>query len=86
MYNYHKVKPELFTHEGFDKLLRMSERAGFMIKHSGAVRLQELIKETMGESRFALACVDYLVEVHVLREIPQDDVAAQDRIFVQGSR
>lgn len=42
-----------------------------------------IISGSSGDSWLLLACVDRLVELGELREIPQTHTAGQDRIFVK---
>lgn len=83
MYNYQTERPALFTDEGQRKLLAVRDRVKVLLKQAGAVRMNEAMAAYgSGCSWQALACVDRLVELGELREVPQVNCAGQHRIFV----
>jgi hypothetical protein len=83
MYEYQKVKPILFTDEGQRKFLAVRDRVQTLVAQSGAIRMDEAISKTSGDTWEALACVDRMVELGELREIGQrNEVSGQHRIFV----
>lgn len=84
MYEYEKEKQNIFTESGQILFLQIRDRAKALLKQSGAVRMQELMKESCGDSWHMLACVDRMVELGELREITQDGVAGQFRVFVSA--
>lgn len=84
MYNYEDEKKNIFSEKGQIMFLDIFENAKILINKSGAARLQEIIKVQSGDSWTMLACVDRLVELGKLREIPQDSCPAQYRVFVAG--
>lgn len=61
--------------------LKIRDKANVLLPKSGAVRMQELIAGTGGDSWMMLACVDRLVELGELREVQQPNCAGQYRIF-----
>lgn len=82
-YNYEDQKQNLFTDEGQRMFLRIRDRAKELLAQSGAARCQELMAGAGGgDSWIMLACVDRLVELGEIREIPQVQCAGQHRIFV----
>ena len=84
-YDYQKERPGLFTDEGQRMLLRVRDRAQRLLRESGAVRLQEMIKGETGSSWQMMACADRLVELGELREIEQAGyVPGQYRLFVSA--
>lgn len=83
MYNYEEEKKEVFTERGQVMFLKIRDTVQALIKKAGCVRMQEAIGEVTGSSWTMLACVDRLVELGELREIPQDDCAGH-RIFVSA--
>lgn len=82
MYNYENEKAEIFTEQGQRMFLTIRDTASALIKKAGAARMQEIISGCCGSSWTMLACVDRLVELGEIREIKQDMVAGQHRIFV----
>lgn len=81
-YEYNTERANLFTDEGQRQLLRVRDRVRGLLKTSGAVRMQEAISGETGSSWTMLACVDRLVELGEVREVPQNDPPGQHRIFV----
>lgn len=79
MYNYEAEKKELFTDEGQRMFLKIRDKVNELLDNAGAVRMQEAI----GYSWRQLACVDRMVELGELREIPQSGMPGQYRVFVR---
>lgn len=85
MYEYARMRPEVFTEQGQVMFLRIRDGIQDALKSSGAIRMQEAISFAGGGDAWVmLACVDRLVELGELREIPQCDVHGQHRIFVRA--
>lgn len=83
MYRYEDQKPELFNDEGQRMLLRVRDFVHKMLATAGAVRMQEAMSAAGGgHSWMMIACVDRLVELGEIREIPQSGVPGQHRVFV----
>lgn len=85
MYNYEDLKKELFTDQGQRMFLQIRDRVNVLLKDAGAVRLQEAISKTTGDSWTMLACIDRMVELGELKEITGSAVPAQYRVFVKAS-
>jgi len=82
MYDYKKMKKEVFKEKNQKIFLSIRDRASRLLEKAGAVTMGALMKET-GDNWIQIACVDRLVELGELREISQNDIAGQDRIFVR---
>lgn len=67
MYTYEELKPQLFTDEGQRLFLRIRDHVNRLLAMSGAVRMQEAIAQSPGDSWTMLACVDRMVELGELR-------------------
>jgi len=83
-YDYETQKPKLLTPEGQKMLFAIRAKAASLIEQSGAVILDKAVSGIGVDSWDRLACMDYLVELGELREVPQREVMAQHRIFVAG--
>lgn len=84
MYNYETEKPQLFTDAGQRMFLQIRDRVNELLSQAGAVRLQEAIAHSSGDSWLQAACLDRMVELKEIREIQQTQpVAGQHRIFVK---
>ena len=85
MYNYETEKPFLFTDEGQRMFLKIRDRAFALIKTAGVARMDRIMDAGVsGSSWSMLACVDRMVELGELREIPQDRVPGQHRVFYKS--
>lgn len=84
MYNYAETREKIFSDKGQIMFLAIRDKANALLAKSGAVRMQELISGISGDSWMMLACVDRLVELGELCEIPQSSCAGQFRIFVRA--
>lgn len=83
-YHYEDRKAFIFTDEGQRMFLEIRDYAKNLLAKAGAARCQEIISVArVGSSWDMLACVDRLVELGEIREIPQAGCYAQDRIFVR---
>jgi hypothetical protein len=85
MYDYQTERTVIFSDQGQRMFLNIRDHAEKLLNTSGAARLENIIAGAGGGDSWAmLACVDRLVELGELREIPQGKVSAQARIFVRG--
>lgn len=83
-YNYQEQREALFTDTGQRMFISIRSSVLSHLKHSGAVRMQEALSGFSGDSWDLLACVDRMLELGELREVPQEGVPAQHRIFTGG--
>jgi len=84
-YDYETQKPNLLTPQGQKGLFEVRALADERIETAGAVTMTKATNGcSLPNSWDRLAAMDYLVELGELREIPQENVRAQDRIFVKG--
>jgi len=83
-YKYEDQKEWLFTDEGQRKFLAIRDKVFALLKTSGAFMMENILS---GGDWECLACVDRMVELHEIREIPQIDdfLAGQHRVFVKVS-
>lgn len=82
-YSYQTQRPRVFTEEGQRMFLTIRDACQDLLSKAGAVRLLEAIRGVPGDTWDMLACVDRLVELGELKEITNDRVAAQHRVFVR---
>jgi hypothetical protein len=65
--------------------LKIRDRTKELLAIAGAARCKEMMAGAGGgDSWDMLACIDRLVELGEIREIPQDHCAGQDLIFVSA--
>ncbi len=87
MYQYSTERPKLFNEEGRVTFLKIRDHVANLVAQAGAVQMDKAISVVSRDSWLLLACVDRLVELGELAEvITQEDVAAQQRVFVAGIR
>jgi hypothetical protein len=82
IYNYQIQRARIFTEEGQIMFLKIRDMAKKLSKQSGAVMCDKLLCVT-GDTWDMLACVDRLVELKELIEIPNPTSSAgQHRVFI----
>jgi hypothetical protein len=85
MYDYKTQRPYVFTEEGQIAFLKIRDNANILLKKAGAVRCQELMMVGTYDTWDMLACIDRLVEIRELLEVPNPHShAGQHRIFING--
>lgn len=81
-YDYRDQRSQLFTEEGQVMFLKIRDNVHQLTKLAGVVRMQEAISGCGASSDWtAMAGVDRLVELGEIREIPQENIAGQHRVF-----
>ena len=81
-YDYQREKQALFTDEGQKTFLKVRDNAHRLLEMSGVADMQSLWRGLSGDNWELMACVERLVELGELVEVPQQgDVFAQHRIF-----
>jgi hypothetical protein len=85
MYNYQTEKPKIFTEDGQVMFLKIRDKIQQLLKQSGAVMVQNVLRGITGDSWMMMACVDRLVELGEIKEITKENVAEQHRVFVAVS-
>lgn len=86
MYNYETEKPKVFLEENQKMFLGIHEKAKELISVAGAARCDKIIAEQSGDSWTMLACVDRLVEIGEIKEVPQITCRSQDRLFREAGQ
>lgn len=89
MYDYQKEKAKLFTDEGSRSFTRNRDTVLEAVGKTGAIRCAEAVQYFIrdgSDSWFKLACLDRMVELGDICEVPRGEVAGQDRVFVKAVR
>lgn len=82
-YEYQQQRTRIFSEEGVRTLLYIYRTALRLLEKSGSFTANYAL---YGDSWVSLACLDYLCEQGILREVEQvRKPAGQDRIFVAGA-
>ena len=85
-YSYATEKNKLFTEENQGMFLSVRDRACRLTSQSGAATMGKLISGETGDCWTMMACVDRLVELGELFEVPNTVyTCGQDRLFVRKS-
>jgi hypothetical protein len=74
MYDYQTERPKLFTESGQRDFLKVRDAAKELLEIAGAFRQCEVLSRAKigGDSWFMTACVDRLVELGEIVEIPRN--------------
>lgn len=87
IYNYGTQRSRVFTEDGQVMFLKIRDEAQRLTRNAGAVTSGKLCCSTTGDVWDMLACIDRLVELRELIEIPNPTSSAgQDRIFIPPYR
>lgn len=73
-YQYTAERSKLFTEEGQRDFLKVRDAAKALLEEAGAFRQMELLTRASlgGDSWFQIACVDRLVELGEIVELPRN--------------
>lgn len=82
-YDYQTERAYVFTESGQRQFLSIRDRVGRLLKEAGAVNLECAIKGETGSSWEMIACVDRMIELGELRELPTNGWG-QHRVFIFG--
>jgi hypothetical protein len=83
MYSYKEMKPTVLTDEGQVKFLRVRDHVHKVLAESGAITLEKAMSTVHGDSWEAMACVDRLVELKEIKEIPQTNIPTQQKVYIK---
>jgi hypothetical protein len=82
-YSYEKMRPNVFTEDGQVTFLKIRDNAKTHIASAGAVSADRLTRGVTGDSWTMMACIDRLVELKELIEVPNPISSwGQHRIFI----
>lgn len=82
-YDYATQRPNVFTEDGQVMFLKIRDNAKRLIAIAGAATAGRMMNGCTGDSWNMLACVDRLVELREIFEVPNTlSRAGQHRIFI----
>lgn len=82
-YSYAEYRPYVFTEDGQTTFLKIRDKTKALIKQAGVARCDKMTADCIGLNWDHLACVDRLVELKEIHEIPNTmSGAGQHRIFI----
>ena len=79
-YNYNIQKKELFTESGQEMFIKVRDQVKGLLKEAGAFRAQEATDGVCGDSFTMTACIDRMVELKEIVELPRN-CWGQFRVF-----
>jgi len=79
-YKYQSERPRIFTDEGQRDFLKIRDEAHRLLKVAGAFRALEVLHVASGDTFFMAACLDRLVELGEIVELPRQ-CWGQYRVF-----
>lgn len=81
-YDYATQRPNIFTEDGQVMFLKIRDNAKALIKKAGAATSGRIMGGVAGDTWNMLACIDRLVELKEIEEVPNTlSRAGQHRIF-----
>ena len=83
-YNYQTDRDMLLTEEGQVMFIKIRGNVQRLLVEAGAFRALEAWKDVTGDHWIMLACLDYLVELGEIKELTDDGVWGQHRVFVSA--
>jgi hypothetical protein len=83
VYSYEEMKPTVLTDEGQIKFLKVRDHVHKVLAESGAITLEKAMSTVYGGSWEAMACVDRLVELKEIKEVPQTNIPMQQKIYIK---
>ncbi len=85
-YQYAVERPKIFTDEGQRDFLKIMDAAKELLAIAGAFRQQECLSKAGvgGDSWFLIACVDRMVELGFIAEVPRPNSCTQYKVYVKG--
>lgn len=82
-YDYATQRHNIFTEDGSSMLLKIRDATKALIANAGVARSDKMMAGCSGDSWTMLACIDRLVEIGEIIEIPNPTSrAGQYRIFI----
>ena len=83
MYLYEEIKEIVFFEENQKTFLKIRDKIEFLLSQSGAASLEKIISGISGDTWLLLACVDRIVELNEIKEVVQNNMFQQKRIFTR---
>ena len=82
-YDYAIERPKVFTEDGVTMLLKIRDNTRSLIAKAGVARCDKMMAGCSGDTWHMLACIDRLVEMGEIHEIPNPmSGAGQHRVFI----
>lgn len=82
-YDYEKIRPELFTEEGVDLLVRMRDHSSKLLFQAGAYTFEKVTRTITGDTWLMIAALDYMVERKEIRLV-YSPANTLNRVYTKG--
>jgi len=87
MYEYKNHKSEILKEENQKDFLKVRDNVDRLLSISSVFIMADAIKGITGDNWTQMACVDRILELGEIVEIPtESSVSAQNRVFVRGRK
>lgn len=84
-YNYDDIRPELFTEEGVELLMKMRDISGKLLFQAGAYTFEKVVRtiRSGNDTWLMMAALDYMVERKEIRQV-YDPSNTMNRVYTRG--
>lgn len=84
-YNYEEIRPELFTEEGVELLMKMRDISGKLLFQAGAYTFEKVTRTITGDTWLMMAALDYMVERKEIRMVYEPS-NTMNRVYTRGEQ
>lgn len=84
-YNYEEIRPELFTEDGVELLMRMRDHSTKLLFQAGAYTFEKVTRTIKGDTWLMLAALDYMVERKEIRMVYEPS-NTMNRVYTRGEQ
>ena len=84
-YNYEDIRPELFTEDGVELLMKMRDHSSKLLFQAGAYSFEKITRTIPGDTWLMMAALDYMVERKEIRQVyaPSNTL---NRVYTKGEQ
>lgn len=82
-YNYEDIRPELFTEEGVELLMKMRDHSTKLLFQAGAYSFEKVTRTITGDTWLMMAALDYMVERKEIRMVYEPS-NTMNRVYTKG--
>jgi hypothetical protein len=84
-YNYDDIRPELFTEEGVELLMKLRDVSGKLLFQAGAYTFEKVTRTITGGTWLMMAALDYMVERKEIRMVYEPS-NTMNRVYTKGEQ
>ena len=82
-YNYEDIRPEQFTEEGVELLMKMRDHSTKLLFQAGAYSFEKVTRTITGDTWLMMAALDYMVERKEVRMVYEPS-NTMNRVYTKG--